>query len=43
MLKESDILTFTLLILDLFCMWEGFSGFFRNIMRIEKEKSQEGK
>lgn len=38
-LKEPDVLTFTLLALNLFCMWEGISGLTRNIMRLQLNKT----
>ena len=39
LLTEPDILTFTLLVIVLFCMWEGISGLTRNIMRLQLNKT----
>lgn len=38
-LTKPEILTFTLLVLDLFCMWQGISGLTRNIMRLQLNKT----
>ena len=38
-LTEPHILTFVLLVVVLFCMWEGISGLTRNIMRLQLNKT----
>ena len=39
LLNEPHILTFMLLVMVLFCMWEGISGLTRNIMRLQLNKT----
>lgn len=39
LLNSPDILTFILLVMVLFCMWEGISGLTRNIMRLQLNKT----
>lgn len=39
LLTEPHILTFIMLVMILFCMWEGVSGLTRNIMRLQLNKT----